>query len=300
MLSSERTIVVGVDGSPHARLALKWAADEARLRDLVLRVVCGAKPHSRSGPASFASDVFHQSAPWALVDEAVRLVATRHPGVIVRGEVFQAPAAGALVEAAEVAEMLVVGGRGSGGIAGLRLGSVSRFCAHHARCSLVVVHSEPVDPTELAANRRIVVGIDGSSGSDGALNWALEEAERRDAEVTALFAWQYPPVGAFIPAPVVGYETDANHVLDAARVNAARWRSDVHLDAESYLGAPVPALIDASRRANLLVVGRQGRGWLRTALLGSIASQCADEAACPVVIVPTADVPVTPGEPARA
>ncbi len=297
MLSNERAIVVGIDGSPHARLALKWAADEARLRDLVLRVVCGAKPHPRSGSASFASDVFHQSAPWALVDEAVGLVATRHPGVIVRGEVLQAPAAEALVETAELAEMLVVGGRGSGGVAGL-LGSVSRSCVHHARCPLVVVHSEPVDPAALPANRRIVVGIDGSPGSDGALNWALEEAERRDADVTALFVWQYPPVGAFIPAPAVGYEIEADQVIKAARANAARWRPGVHLDVLSYLGAAVPTLVDASRRADLLVVGRRGRGRLRTALLGSTAAQCADDATCPLVIVPTADVPATAAEPA--
>ena len=299
MLSNERAIVVGVDGSPQARLALKWAADGARHRDVVLRVLCGGTPHPRFAPASCTPDAFHRSGPWVLVDDAVGLVMACHPGVIVRGEVFQAPAGEALVEVAELTEMLVVGARGSGGSGGLRLGSVSRHCVHHAQCPLVVVHSEPVSPAESAASRRIVVGIDGSLGSDGALNWALEEAERRNADVTALFVWQYPPVGAFIAAPVVGYETEADRVIEAARAKAARWRPAVHLDAESRLGAAVPALIETSRRADLLVVGRRGRNRLRTALLGSTASQCADDATCPVVIVPTADVSAAPGEAAR-
>jgi nucleotide-binding universal stress UspA family protein len=299
MLSNERAIVVGVDGSPRARLAVKWAADEARLRDVVLRVVCAATPHPRSAPTSFSFDVFHISEPWALVEDAVGLVATRHPDVMARGEVLEAPAAEALVETAELAEMLVVGARGSGGLAGLHLGSVSRHCVHHARGPLVVVHAEPVDPSTLAANRRIVVGIDGSLGSDGALGWALDEAERREAEVTALHAWQFPPVGGFIPAPAVGYETEADQVIEAARTNAARWRPGVHLNVESHVGVAVPALVERSRRADLLVVGRRGRGRLRTALLGSTASQCADDATCPVVIVPTADVPATSAEPAR-
>ena len=256
MLSNERAIVVGIDGSPHARLALKWAADEARLRDLVLRVVCGAKPHPRSGSASFASDVFHQSAPWALVDEAVGLVATRHPGVIVRGEVLQAPAAEALVETAEPrrcwwsVDTVPAASLGSSG-------SVSRSCVHHARCPLVVVHSEPVDPAALPANRRIVVGIDGSPGSDGALNWALEEAERRDADVTALFVWQYPPVGAFIPAPAVGYEIEADQVIKAARANG---RVGDRGSTSTSCRTSVPRCrhcVDASRRADLLVVGRR-------------------------------------------
>jgi len=283
MLSNERSIVVGVDGSEGARLALKWAADEARLRDLVLRIVCAGTPHPGEFCATF--DVFHLSAAGKVVEEAVGLAASRHPDVIVRGEPATGPPAEALLAASQTADLLVVGARGAGGFLGLRLGSVSRRCLRRATRPVAVVHSHPADPAELRTGR-IVVGIDGSEGSHAALRWAVEEAERREATVAAVFAWQYGPVGSYLPMPKGGYEAAARRVVEAAKVNALQWRPGVPVEAVPMIGSTVTILMNESGRADVLVVGQHGRSHLQELLVGSTADECAHYAYCPVVVVP--------------
>ncbi|HVX22146.1 MAG TPA: universal stress protein [Acidimicrobiales bacterium] len=287
MLSNERSIVVGVDGSERARMALKWAADEACMRDAVLRVVCAGTPHSEPGEFTATFDVFHLTAAGKVAEEAAGLVATRQPTVTVRVETPAGPPAEALLEAAGTAELLVVGARGAGGFLGLRLGSVSRHCLHRATCPLVVVHADPVDPTELRSDR-IVVGVDGSEGSDAALHWALDEARRRGASVAAVFAWQYAPVGSYVPPPRLGYEEEAQRIVDTARARAGQWAPDVAVEATHCVGPAVPVLVDEGRRADLLVLGRHGRSHLQELLVGSTAYECADHAHCPVVVIPQA------------
>jgi nucleotide-binding universal stress UspA family protein len=141
-------IVVGVDGSEHARRALRWAVDEARLRGSVVIAVhaytippvllapeppLGAPP---APPDPRLIERLEEAAERLLADE-VEQVDT--DDVTVEGRVVTGLAADALLQAAEEGEMLVVGSRGHGGFKGLLLGSVSQQVAHHARCPLVIV-----------------------------------------------------------------------------------------------------------------------------------------------------------------
>ncbi|MFD6624487.1 MULTISPECIES: universal stress protein [Streptomyces] len=145
--SPRPVIVAGVDGSPTSRDALLWAAEEARLRGAVLRVVCGwewSSPFNLIGPA------LEHAAPDAGTPSMEELTRTRteelitqtlgeEPGVPVEVRVVQGPATGVLVEASEGATLIVVGTRGHGGLKGAVLGSVSRHVTQHARCNVVVV-----------------------------------------------------------------------------------------------------------------------------------------------------------------
>src|SRR5271154_1069295 len=83
------TIVVGVDGSDHSRLALKWASDEAERRGALLRIMfarIGVPKHFRGWYEPQSSDL---SPEQAIVDDAYGLVATRHPSVTARAEVVE-------------------------------------------------------------------------------------------------------------------------------------------------------------------------------------------------------------------
>jgi len=134
-------IVVGVDGSEQSSRALAWAVDEARVRGAHLTVVHAWLPPYVSGyplaPLGFDVDLHAKSAQKVL-DEAVDAVDTR--GVTGVDRVLVAgSAAPELLRAAEGADLLVVGARGTGGFVGLLAGSVATQMTHHAPCPVVVV-----------------------------------------------------------------------------------------------------------------------------------------------------------------
>ena len=137
-------IVVGVDQSEGAKAALRFALEEARLRQAKLRVVhawqfgyIGAPGFEGSLPA-VGGDLaeFHEAAEAAL-DETLRGVVA--DGVAIERRVDQGAAAPVLIEESRDADLLVVGSRGHGGFAQLLLGSVSQQCAQHAFCPVVIV-----------------------------------------------------------------------------------------------------------------------------------------------------------------
>lgn len=139
---------------------------------------------------------------------------------------------------------------------------------------------------------KIVVGVDGSDPSKHALSWALEEARLRNAEVVAVHAWQ--PV-AVVPGPGPAPGFDVAEVVpgieDAAkrRVNdvvdeVVGASSDVAVQRVTGEGPPVEVLVDAAADADLLVVGSRGLGSFKALLLGSVSTQLAHHAPCPLLI----------------
>jgi nucleotide-binding universal stress UspA family protein len=146
-------IVVGVDGSEGAAEALSWALGEARLRGAGLRVV-----HAWSVPLVLSipsADAFGVPAPAGSMEEVRTALHQEADNVLqgvlegidaddveLEGHVVEGRVVRVLVEAANDADILVVGSRGLGGFTGLLLGSVSQQCAHHAPCPLVIVPSK--------------------------------------------------------------------------------------------------------------------------------------------------------------
>jgi nucleotide-binding universal stress UspA family protein len=139
-------IVVGVDDSPEAVRALRWAVEEARLRGVTLHVMSAWEfPFKGLGPEHH--DRSEHDAPvgpleQSALDELAEAVtaAGGDAGVTVDRHVVRASPVRMLLDAANDADLLVVGSRGHGGFAGLVLGSVSQHCVRHAACPVVVVH----------------------------------------------------------------------------------------------------------------------------------------------------------------
>jgi nucleotide-binding universal stress UspA family protein len=145
-------IVVGVDGSEASKDALRWALEEARLRQSSLRAVYAWLYPQIGGRGYIPSELLDpellRKTAQERLDALVGEVAGESPGVELERVVDEGPAARVLVEAAEEAELLVVGSRGHGGFAGLLLGSVSQQCAHHAPCPVVIVRGRAHAPEE--------------------------------------------------------------------------------------------------------------------------------------------------------
>jgi len=139
------TIVVGVDGSSGSRGALRFAVEEARLRNAALRVVTAwhVPPMAYSGgfAVSVDSREYEESAR-AVGVEALASLRDETVGVAVERLAKEGQAAHVLLQEARGADLLIVGSRGHGGFAGLLLGSVSQQVAHHASCPVVIV-TEP-------------------------------------------------------------------------------------------------------------------------------------------------------------
>ena len=137
-MSGWKTIVVGVDGSPGSRTALKWAAAEAADHGAEL-VVINVWEHTLLPPAGSVSVSEHYvpDESQRTADELVKVIKDElgaDPPVPVQPRVKQGRPAKVLIDEAADADLLVVGHRGHGGFAGLVLGSVSQYVAACARC----------------------------------------------------------------------------------------------------------------------------------------------------------------------
>jgi nucleotide-binding universal stress UspA family protein len=140
------TIVVGVDGSDLSRDALRWAVDEAKLRhDKVVAVNAWEPPFAPAvdiptgpDPPVYLPELIArvQEDAEALLERAVSEY--RNDGVEIEPAAVEGPPASVLVEVADDADLLVVGSRGKGGLAGLLLGSISQQVAQHAPCPVVI------------------------------------------------------------------------------------------------------------------------------------------------------------------
>lgn len=152
----------------------------------------------------------------------------------------------------------------------------------------------------------IVVGIDGSPGSDAALRFALDEARLRGSKLRLVHSYDLPHVvvseagvgAAGIPVPAVtaqdeaervrsGAEEQARGVVGSAVERVAGETAD-RPEIESMVspGAAAQTLIEAGRDAELLVLGARGRGGFLGLLLGSVTQQITHHPPCPVAIVP--------------
>jgi nucleotide-binding universal stress UspA family protein len=136
-------IVVGVDGSQPSQEALAWAMRQAEVTgasvDAVIAwhdpVVIGGMPH---GPVAVLEQAAFGEFAATTLGNSIRDVSAPS-SVSVNPVVRRGNAAQVLIEAADGADLLVVGSRGHGGFAGALLGSVSQHCVHHAPCPVVII-----------------------------------------------------------------------------------------------------------------------------------------------------------------
>ncbi|SDZ62400.1 Nucleotide-binding universal stress protein, UspA family [Asanoa ishikariensis] len=273
-----REIVVGTDGSPCATAAVRWAAEEAALREVPLRVLLA---HD-TGPRFGGEPGLHPEQVDAILDAGADAARRVDRDLDVRPQQVVGWAVPALLNAAGGAGMLVVGSRGHGGFASLLLGSVCQQVASRAPCAVAMVregvHAGPV-----------VVGSDGSEPARGALAVGFRLADERHAPLLAVRAY-YPPT----PPLGYGYQSLVHAVGDLDQATADRlagdlrpWRQrypTVRVDTAVVHGSAAGALVEQSRDALAVVVGSHGRGRVTGALHGSVGPHLLRHARCPVMV----------------
>lgn len=146
--------------------------------------------------------------------------------------------------------------------------------------------------TTAERRRRLVVGVDGSEHARRALEWAVAEAERTGGELRVVLAYDsglaWIDVGSDAEAQIVAHSAErAKRMLhEALAASALPAESAVRITPVVIAGEPARVLVDAADDADLLVVGRRGRGGFAGLLLGSVSQRCAERSPCPVVVVP--------------
>jgi nucleotide-binding universal stress UspA family protein len=201
------------------------------------------------------------------------------------------PPAVALTEDGQAAELLVVGARGGGGFADLLLGSTAIQVLERATAPVVTVRRSHLDQGSTWADGPVVVGIDGSDSSRRALHFALTEAALRKTALTAVHAWalpDHPGIASLRASGLVEGSFLAGQAADALADALADVRGDFpDVDVTEHLvdERPVPALLEASRGAQLLVLGSRGRGAFTGLVLGSVSHSAVRGADCPVAVI---------------
>ncbi|SDJ95229.1 Nucleotide-binding universal stress protein, UspA family [Actinopolyspora mzabensis] len=140
MSTEQERVVVGVDGSSGAAEALSWALRYASNSGAeVTALIAWTHPSYYGLGAPIPEEDIDQRAEQRLSQAVADAVSQLGVDVGIRQRVVRGIPAGALLDAAEDADLLVVGSRGHGGFTGALLGSVSQHCVHHAPCPVVVV-----------------------------------------------------------------------------------------------------------------------------------------------------------------
>jgi nucleotide-binding universal stress UspA family protein len=279
-------VVAGVDGSADAGLAVELAAWEADRRHATLRLVCGFRPVYVCGMATIVQDLDRQVRDLndLLIAESAR-VAGRYPELPVATEVVQGAPARVLVDESAAAQLVVVGSRGLGGFASLLLGSVSAQVAAHAKAPVIVMRPPATRGSrDIPGAGPVVVGVDGSTGSPAAVEFAFEEAAARGTGLVAVYAWGVTPYDAGADDPRAEQQAADTALADAL----AAWQDKYPEVPVSHRAihslVPVHTILDQSTGAGLIVVAPRGGGFAGLPL-GSIGDGLVRHANAPVAVV---------------
>ncbi|WP_328476077.1 universal stress protein [Streptomyces sp. NBC_00377] len=299
-------IIVGLDGSPESLAAADWAAREATQREAQLCLV-----HATDMVASLYVPYMGVPAPGAieahrewserLLGEAESRLTERHPGLRVTTQQAETEAVAALLAAAKDAELLVLGSRGFGTVAGFLVGSVALAVVARSERPVVLVragehaHVEHLPDaagagSAIAPCRDVVLGLDLAEPDDAVVEFAFESARRRAAGLRVVHGWN--------PATVYGYGAVLDSGLSADLAEETRhglndvlrpWQDKfpgVEMRAQAVIGSPGRHLVHASRDASLVVVGRKRSHAPAVGRIGPIAQAVLHHACAPVAVVP--------------
>jgi len=130
---------------------------------------------------------------------------------------------------------------------------------------------------------RVIVGVDGSDASKRALRWAADYAVAVGSRVEAIAVWEMPATYGWV-SPVVDEPPTATALRGLEHVVGEVVGTTPHVELNVARGHAAFVLVEASKRADLLVLGSRGMGGFKGMLLGSVSQYCVQHADCPVVV----------------
>ncbi|MGK5450171.1 universal stress protein [Streptomyces radiopugnans] len=292
-----RTVTVGVDGSAESLAAAGWAAREAVRRGVPLHLVHVRESDPFAPPDSFTDPETRQHWAQRIPREAANDLARRHPGLEITTDQLTGRPPEVLTAVAEQAEVLVVGTRGLGPVAGFLIGSVGLATVARVKCPVVLVRAgtpeeggpEGAEPS--TESRDVVMGLELYRPADELIEFGFEAAARRGAALRVVHGWNPPLVYGVDPIAVdPRLATDLAEESSRALNDALRhWREkypDVEVKAQAVVGRAARHLTEASEDASLVVVGRRDRRSPIGFHIGPVAHAVMHHSKAPVAVVP--------------
>jgi nucleotide-binding universal stress UspA family protein len=119
-----------------------------------------------------------------------------------------------------------------------------------------------------------------------ALDWAARQAVSTNSTLEVIMTWNWPTNYGWTMAFPTGYdpEESVTKALEGAETTLQGKYPDLEVSGRVMQGHPAPILVDASKGADLLVVGSRGHGEFVGMLIGSVSEYCATHAHCPVLV----------------
>ncbi|MFF8840663.1 universal stress protein [Streptomyces sp. NPDC015130] len=281
-----RSIVVGLDGTKQADAAAEWAAAEALLRGTGVHLV-----YAKEVAPWIVQSLWSRESEEAWAEEMVARVAgdlrERRPGLSVTTDLLSTGPVPGLVAAARESELLVLGSRALGSLAGYLVGSVGLTVAGAVERPVVLVRA---GGGATAPQAPVVIGTDLREPVDAVLGFAFEDAARRHSPVHVVYAEQLPLFAGLGPAMVPDIRAAvAPEIRRSLDELLDPWRAkypDVEAAPRVVVGSAGLELVGAARDAALVVVGRRRRRSTPGAHIGSVAHAVLHHSPVPVALVP--------------
>lgn len=287
-------VVVGFDGSDLAAQAVQYAARVAAHRGAAL-VVLHAADRIRlvqdAGVGVWTPAQAHEGA-LKIAERGAQVAREVAPELEVTTKSSLSSPAAALEEISLTAGLIVVGNSGRGRVSGILLGSTAYHVATVARCPVAIV--PPGDLPLPGPDAKVSVATDGSPSSERAVRHAVDVAQRYDAPLEVITAWERPyqdnrgtpPQGYASMAQAVKLRTEgAQRTTENAIEEILREAPGHEVTSVVLEGRAEQVIARAASDAALLVVGARGRSELTSLLLGSTSRGVLHHATCPVQII---------------
>jgi nucleotide-binding universal stress UspA family protein len=291
---SHHGVVVGTDGSPSSRVAVRWAAREAAMRHVPLTIVHVAPSLSVAAstlewPAGRVPEEvleLQENEGRSVLADAVTVAEETSEGgdrPEITTELFFGGAVPTLVDLSKEAQLVAVGCHGRSGKHRRLLGSVGTGLVHHAHCPVAVVHDEaPSSPQ--STRLPVLLGTDGSRASELATAIAFDEASWRGVDLVAVHVWSDADMSTVFGVTASAVQVAADKTLAESLAGWQERYPDVTVHRVLEFERPVRHLLDQAESAQLVVVGSHGRGGFAGMLLGSVSTAIAQEARVPVIV----------------